>query len=311
MRIRLFAPGLLTFTMALFASGVLSRQVPEGLPVTPQLTLLLVPTARLLMFACGALAFGGALIGGLLGGGNRPLRIAALSAAAYALASAVVAILTLADVLAKDWWWAFDLPLMRSFLTQVDEGRYLATQVILGVLAAWVLSRARQPLDSVFATVVLGTAVVLPGFTGHSATAVSHWMASAVMVLHLLAINAWVGGVVVLALAPVSASIIGFRRVAGVALPMVLMSGLASVVARINDWASLPHDRYTVVLLLKIAVTCAVIWFGARARHRVGDTLAAAGTDTVPAVRRMLTFEGSLMLVVLGLAVVLARMPNP
>jgi putative copper resistance protein D len=309
MRIRLFAPGLLTFTLALFASGVLTRQVPEGLPVTPQLTLLLVPTARLLMFAFGALAFGGALIGGLLGGGNRPLRIAALSAAAYALTSAVVAILTLADVLARDWWWAFDPSLMRSFLTQVDEGRYLATQVILGALAAWVLSRARQPLDSVFATVALGTAVVLPGFTGHSAAAVSHWMASTVMVFHLLAISAWVGGVVVLALAPLPASIVAFGRIAGVALPVVLMSGVASVVARINDWASLPHDRYALVLLLKIAVTCAVIWFGARVRHRAADTL--AGSDTAPAVRRVLAFEGSLMFVVLGLAVVLARMPNP
>lgn len=313
MRIRLLVPGLLTFIVALVASGVLSSNVAEGLPVTPQLTLLLVPMARLLMFTTGALAFGGALVGGLLGGGNRALRIASLAAALYAIATTAVAILTLADVLARDWWWAFDAQMLRSFLTQIDEGRYLAAQTIMGAVAAWVLSRARTPVDSAFATVALGIAVALPAFTGHSAAAVSHWIASTTMVVHLLAMNAWLGGVVLLLLVPSQTSILGFERVASVALPAILLSGVASVVARVNDWASVPHDRYTLVLLIKIAVTGAVVWFGAKTRRQIADTLAAtpSGKGVISATRRTLVLEGSLMGVALALAVILARMPNP
>lgn len=313
MRIRLLAPGIVTFAVALVASGVLSRHVPEGLPVTPALTLLLVPVARLLMFGAGALALGGTLIGGFLGGGSKALRIASYAAALYALATAAVALLTLADVLARDWWWAFDARMLRSFLTQIDEGRYLTAQVIIGVVAAWVLSRAKAPLDSAFAAIALGIAVTLPAFSGHSATAVSHWIASATMVVHLLAMSAWIGGVAVLLLVPTQASVLGFGKIAAVALPAVLLSGVASVVARINDWASVLHDRYTIVLLIKIAVTGAVIWCAAKTRHRLADTLAAtpSGKGVISAVRRTLAIEGSLMFVALGLAVVLARMPNP
>jgi len=310
---RLLAPGLVTFIVTLVASGVLSRQVPEGLPETPQLTLWLVPVCRLLVFASGALAFGGAIVGGPLGGGTKALRIASLSAALYAMASVCLAILTLADLLATDWWWAFDLRMLRSFLTQVDEGRYLTAQVLIGAVAAWVLSRAKQPLDSAFAAVALGITVVLPGFTGHSATALPHWIASATMVVHLLAMNAWVGGIAMLLLVPSPVSIRGFGAIASVALPAILLSGIASVVARINDWASLLHDRYTVVLLLKIAVTGAVVWFAAKTRRRIADTLVVtpSGKGVVSASRRTLAIEGSLMFVALGLAVVLARMPNP
>lgn len=313
MRIRLLAPGVITFAVALVASGVLTRPVAEGLPVTPQLTLLLLPIARLLMFAAGALAFGGALLGALLGGGNRALRIASYSAALYALATAAVALLTLADVLARDWWWAFDARMLRSFLTQIDEGRYLAAQAVIGALAAWVLSRTRAPLVATLAVVALGIAVTLPAFTGHSATAVSHWIASATMVLHLLAMNAWLGGVGILLLVPTQTAMLGFRRVAAVALPTVLLSGVASVVARINDWASVLHDRYTLVLLLKIAVTGAVVWFAAKTRRRIADTLVVtpSGKGVASAAHRTLAIEGSLMGVVLALAVILARMPNP
>ena len=310
---RLFVPGLVVFALGLLGSGVLTRQVPEGLPVTPQLTLTIVPIVRLLMFSSGALAFSGALLSGAFGGSRKMLRLASISSAVFSIASLAVICLTLADALATDWWLGLEPQMLRSFVTQIDEGRYLAMQVLIGAIAAWVLSRARQPLDAVFATVALGVAVVLPGFTGHSASALPHWIASATMVLHLLAMSAWVGGVAVLVMVPESAPLLGFGRIASVALPAVLVSGLASVIARVNDWASLLHDRYTVVLMLKIAVTGAVVWFAAKTRARVAAARAAhpSGKDVATFVRQTIIIEGSLMFVVLGIAIILARMPNP
>ena len=314
MRIRqLLAPGLVTFAIALLASGVLHRQVPEGLPVTPELTLVLVPVTRLFMFTTGAVAFGGALVVAAIGGDAALLRVAARAAGLYAFGSASVALLALADVLARQWWGALDLPILRSFLTQIDEGRYLVLQTAIGAFAAWLLSKAQHALDVVFAAVALALAVALPAFTGHSAAAVPHWLASATMLVHLPAMSAWLGGVGVLLLAPTRAAVLGFGRLASVALPAVLISGVASAVTRINDWASLPHDPYTLVLLIKVLGTAGVVWFAAQNRRTIADLLTrdSSGRGVEAAIRRTLAIEGSLMFVVLGFAVVLARMPNP
>ena len=310
---RLLLPGLAAFAVALVASGVLHREVPEGLPVTPSLTLLMVPIARLAMFALGALAFGSALVITTLGGSREVRRIGVLGSAGYALVTALVLVLTLADALARDWWSAIDLRMLRSFATQIDEGRYLTAQILIGAVACWVLSRGKQLLDFAFAAIALGIAITLPAFSGHSAAALPHWVASATMVVHLLALSAWIGGVAILLLVPSDQSISGFSRIASIALPAVLVSGVASVVARINDWASVLHDSYTLVLLVKIAATGAVIWFAAQTRQRLRDSLAAtsSGKGVAAAVRRTLAVEGALMFVVLGLGVVLARMANP
>lgn len=310
---RLVSPGLLTFLLALVASGVLVQHLPPGLPATPLPTLLLVPAARLCMFCSGSLALGGAILGGLLDAGPRVVRMASRSALLYAAASAIVAVATLADVLATAWWQALDPQMLRSFLTQIDEGRYLVAQIVLGVAGARLLRRGRQPFEGVLAVLALGVAVVLPAFTGHSAAALPHWIASATMVVHLFAISAWIGGVAALVLAPAIPTIVGFGRVAGIALPAVLASGVLSVIARVNDWAMLLHDRYAAVLALKIAVTAAVMWFAVATRQRVGTGASTddGGVDVATAARRTLNLEASLMFVVLGLAVVLARMPNP
>jgi putative copper export protein len=310
---RLVAPGILTFVVALFASGVLSRPVIVGLPVTPQLTLILVPVARFLMYATGALAFGGALICGAFGGGGKAIRVASVASINFSIASAAVIVLTLADALATNWWLAFKPQMFRSFVTQIDEGRYLLLQVFLGAVAAWVLNRARVQLEAMFATIALGLAVVLPAFTGHSAAALPHWMASLTMLVHLLAMNAWMGGVLLLVLVPEQKPLLGFGRVASVALAAILLSGIASVIVRVNDWETFFHDRYSLVLLAKIAVTGAVVWFAAKTHSKVeaSRSLNASGGDIISAVRQTIAIEGSLMVAVLGLAVVLARMANP
>lgn len=307
---RLLGPGLLVFALLLAVTGVLHPQTYAGLPSVPLGTLTLVPALRLFVFLSGAMALGGAALG-VLGAGADVLRLAGRCALIYALASALLIVATLADVMAVQWWDALNSTMLKSFLTQIDEGRYLTSQVVIGLLAGVVLLRAAGSLDVMFSASALAISVVLPAFTGHSAVAVAHWLASATMVVHLLAMSLWVGGVLVLLLRPQVNAVLRFAALVNVAVPALLLSGAASVIVRVNDWASLPHDPYALVLALKLTLTAAVLWLGVRTRRAIARSLAATSTDVVAAVRRSITLAGALMVAVLGVAVVLARMPNP
>ncbi len=305
--VRIAAPTVVAFALALVWSGVLAVRSLDGLPVSPFATLVLVPVLRLVMFMSGAVALGGTIVGTLLDTVDAARRIAQRSAVVFAAASAMLAVATLADVLATEWWNALDSRMLLSFLTQIDEGRYLVLQVILGGAAAVLLGRVAHRTDAAFVAVLLAIAVALPGFTGHSAAQTTHWFASLTIIVHLLAMSVWGGGVVALLASRAFHLARLFSPIALAAYTLLMLSGIASLGARVGDWNALLHDRYLVVLLGKVLVYLAigVIAYRMRAHMFVPDTPPAS------LVRRMLAVDVALMGVALAFAVTLARMPNP
>ena len=308
---RVTAPALLAFAVALVASGVLSVRSPDALSTSPLLTLILVPVARAVMFVSGSVAVGGALIGGVLSQDERALRIGGRSALVFAAASAVVALTTLADVLAAQVWQAFDGTMLFSFLTQIDEGRYLMLQVVLACTAALIMARVSHPIDAAFGLGTMLVAVVLPGFTGHSSAALSHWIVSATMLLHLAAMNLWMGGVIVLLAAYNARALVRFSNVAIMAYVVLILSGVANLVARIGNWNFFWHSSYLVVLALKVLLTLALGAFAATKLRRTTALVVEGGDEVATVMRRALGLETGLMLTALAFGVVLARMANP
>lgn len=305
--VRLAAPALVALAIALTWSGVLATRSLDGLPVSPFATLVLIPALRLAMFASGAVALGGTIIGTLLDTVDAARRIAIRSSIVFAVASALLAVATLADILATQWWGGLNGRMLLSFLTQIDEGRYLMLQVILGAVAAFLLTRVQHRTDAAFTAILLATAVSLPGFTGHSAAQTTHWFASLTMIVHLLAMNVWVGGVVAMLASRAFHLARLFSPIALSAYALLLLSGIASLGARIGDWSALLHDRYLVVLAVKVAVYALI---GVLA-YRMRAHMFAPETPPASVMRRMLGIEVALMGVALAFAVTLARMPNP
>ncbi len=309
--LRISAPALLTFAIALIASGVLSARTLDALPSSPLLTLILVPVVRAAMFISGAIAVGGALIGGVLGEDDAARAIGRRSSLVFAASSALLLVVNLADVLAVQWWQAFDGTMLLSFMTQIDEGRYLMMQVVLGCTVALILSGLHHRIDGAIAFALITVATLLPGFTGHSTAALSHWIASTTMIFHLTAMNIWVGGVIVLMVAYDAPALVRFTPIALSSYVVLLLSGVASLVARIADWNTMWHSKYVVVLGLKVFVA---LLLGAIAAIRLRPAAAKAleGGDAVAtAIRRTLVIEAALMLVAIGFGVTLARMANP
>lgn len=302
-------PSAVVLLLAMLVSGVLTPPRYPGLPETPLLTLFLTPIGRAALFMSGTFGVGLMLVGGLLTREPTMLRLASRASAAFSLSAAIMIVLTLANIMAVQPWQALDTTIMTSFLTQIDEGRYLMLQVLLGIVAAWVISRAQHRVEVVFSMVALGIAVLLPAFTGHSASSVSHWIASATMVLHLGGMMVWVGGV--MALVPMRHDpvvITGFSSIAIAAYALLVVSGAASLYTRVVSWSDFLHDRYMWFVVAKVALAAVLGFIGYRNLRTVKAKFAG---DAPELFRRTLAVEGALMLVVIALAVTLARMANP
>lgn len=307
--VKIGLPAGLVLLLGMAISGVLTPPHYPGLPETPFLTLFLTPIGRAALFASGTFGVGLILVGGLLSRQEFMLRLASRAAIVFSATAAVMIVLTLANIMAVQPWEAFDPTIATSFLTQIDEGRYLLLQVFLGIVAAWVVARAQHGIEIVFALLSLGAAVLLPAFTGHSASSVSHWIASATMLLHLGAMMIWVGGVLGLILMRHDADVITrFSAIALAAYALLVVSGAASLFARVASWSDFVQDKYMWFVIAKIVLAAVLGYIGYRNLQIVKAKFAG---DAAALLARTLGIEAALMLVVIALAVTLARMANP
>lgn len=295
---------LVTLVLAVPISGILSPPSYDGLPTTPVSTLALLPLAKLAMFLIAAIGLGVAAIPGLLLDDLDHARAAARWAYGFSVASLCVLLLTLSDILAVSLWEVTDLEFVTSFITQIDEGRYLMLQVLLGIVAGWVLQQSRNRAELGFAIVTLSIAGVLPAFTGHSTANIEHWVVSSVMIVHLASMLIWIGGVIgILSLGTPQAALARFNRLALFAYVTVVLSGVGSTLSRVSSWTDFWGDRYAFVLGAKVLVVLGIGVLGYRLRVAIPH-----GNGSV---NRIVGVEASLLLTVLALAVTLERMANP
>lgn len=295
---------LVVLVLAVPLSGILTPPSYDGLPTTPVSTLALLPLTKFAMFVVAAIGLGVAAIPGLLLDDLDHARAGARWAYGFSVASMCVLLLTLSDILAVSLWEITDLDFVISFITQIDEGRYLMLQVLLGIVAGWVFQQSRTRAELTFAIITLSIAGVLPAFTGHSAANIEHWVVSSIMIVHLASMLIWVGGVIgILSLGAPRDALARFNRLALFAYVTIVVSGVGSTVSRVASWTDFWSDRYAIVLGAKILIVLAIGVLGYRLR--------AAIADDNGRIHRIIGIEASLLLTVVALAVTLERMANP
>ena len=295
---------LVTLVLAVPLSGILSPPSYDGLPTTPVTTLALLPLTKFAMFLIAAVGLGLAAIPGLLLADLERAQAAARWAYGFSVASLAVLLLTLSDILAVSLWEVTDLEFVVSFITQIDEGRYLMLQVLLGIIAGWALQQSRTQLELTFGIVSLAIAGVLPAFTGHSTANIEHWVVSSIMIVHLASMLIWVGGVIgLVAVGTPTAAVTRFNRLALFAYVTIVLSGVGSTFSRVASWTDFWGDRSALVLGVKVLLVLAIGVLGYRLRAAI-----AVGHGRI---QRILGIEASLLLTVIALAVTLERMANP
>jgi copper transport protein len=196
-------------------------------------------------------------------------------------------------------------------LLATGVGRVELVRTALAVLAAWALLLARRPrLALAFAVATL----LVSGAAGHSAAIHPEWAVPA-RALHLVAVSAWLGGLLwLIVLERRSAAVVAreAQRVSSTALAAVIAVALSGVVQTrlfLPVWADLVRSTYGAITLAKVAGLGVLVLFGAHHRYRVLPRLAEVGAPEELA--RSLRKEVAVMSVVILLGGLLAYVAPP
>ena len=160
--------------------------------------------------------------------------------------------------------------------------------------------------------VPLAALAVLPALGGHASVQSPVALLFPANVLHVLAMAAWLGGIAVLVLALRSATarlepgdrsrllaaVVGrFSALAGVAIAVLLFSGIVQGVVEVRTLTNLVDTAFGRAVLVKIALFLGIVALGAINRRRLLPALARAARDGAPpgasgaALRRTLRAE--------------------
>ncbi len=195
-------------------------------------------------------------------------------AAVWLVTSAFQIILTLANILGTSLGSALDPTTLKSFVSQIDLGRFLAFQTFLAAIVFIALFFIRGALP---ATVLLGIsllALVSPVFQSHSASSGSHSLAIGSLVIHVVALSLWVGGIFAIVLLEEADRRIALPRFSKLALwaaIAVVISGIANAWARLN-FASAWSSSYARIIIAKVILTVLLLIIGFRNRKSLAQS---------------------------------------
>ena len=203
-----------------------------------------------------------------------------------------------------------------SQLLQSSTGHKLSTQAAaVGLTWLAVVWASLRPGRASLAGVGAGASVAMltRALSGHAEASSVPWFAVGVQWAHLVAVGAWVGGLVWLLLAlgrgdPGRGRGLArrFSRVAAVTLAVVAVTGALRALDEVGAWSRLVDTSFGVALLVKIGLFAALVAVGARSRFR---HLPKAGTAHAGGLRRTVRAEVVIGAAVLGAAAVLTGLP--
>ena len=200
--------------------------------------------------------------------------IGRLLAGVWFLTSAFHIILTLANILGTSLGSALEPTTLSSFVRQIDLGRFLAFQTLLAGVVFICLGFIRRVLP---ATILLGIsllALVAPVFQSHSAASGSHSLAIGSLVVHVIALSLWVGGVFALVLLKDVDRTVALPRFSQLALwaaIAVVASGLINAWTRLN-FASAWSSSYARIVIAKSLLTLVLLFIGFRNRKALAKS---------------------------------------
>ena len=183
------------------------------------------------------------------------------------------------------------------------------------VLLAWILDRPRLLRPAFVIGIGFATGLSLSGHQGVEPN--STFLTEFADWLHLVAAILWVGGLVALGtcvwpLAPElrRSAFLGFSRIATLLVAVLVLAGTYLSVVRLTRTSQLWSTTYGQALLVKIAIVCVALAWGA-VHHFVVRPRLERGGDAPRGVRRSLIGESTVAIIVLLLAAVLVNARPP
>ena len=184
---------------------------------------------------------------------------------------------------------SFDLTVIRSYLAQTSIGKSYLVQMI--GIAIVLLIPLKKVISTYVALLISLVAITAPVFQSHGSTSGYHGLAIGALVVHVIALSFWVGGLFGLTQLSKANKLIALPRFSEIALwsaIAVVLTGAATAWTRLDSiqaWQS----KYGAVTLLKIFFAITLIGFGALHRRWIIKS-------DYPSVFRLVTAEIGIMI---------------
>ncbi len=202
---------------------------------------------------------------GKLSGAALVLRnYAAITSTLWAIGQGLNILTTLANILGTDLVGALDPTSLRSFISQIALGKYMFIQLCLALLVSVIVLRAKTVATANALLLISIVAMVAPVFESHSASSGSHALAIGSLVVHVVALSFWVGGLIAITVLSAADRAIALPRFSALALWSVIAvvaSGSANAWARLNFQAAW-SSNYARLVILKVVLAAILIYFG-------------------------------------------------
>ena len=274
------------------------------------------PFAKLVMNFAMATTVGSLVLSAFAGNleeRSKLSRVASFAAALWAGAAAVNFVMTYLSVSGS----------AISYGPAFSDGLWLfATQIELGTLLIWNLGFAfllslstlafnGRRMNAVNAAIAIAGLYPLAA-SGHASSDAGHALAVNSLLMHLVGISIWVGGLIALYAVfkgdneRTAVLVSRYSTLAFVAFIMVAVSGVTSGIIRLYEPADL-FSSYGLLLMLKAALLVVLGLFGAR--HRLG--LVKKLAERSVSFWRLAIFELGVMGLAVGMGTALARTQTP
>ena len=162
---------------------------------------------------------------------------------------------------------SFDLTVIRSYLTQTSVGKSYLIQ-LLGVLIV-LLIPLKKVLSTYISLIIALIAITAPIFQSHGTSSSHHGLAIGALVIHVIALSFWVGGLFGLTQLSKAQKLIALPRFSELALwsaITVVITGAATAWTRLDSISSW-QSKYGAITILKIFLALTLIGFGALHRR--------------------------------------------
>ena len=235
--------------------------------------------------------------------------LAAATSLVWVLGQGLNILTTLANILGTSLTGALDGNSLRSFVSQIDLGKYMFTQLCLALIVCLLVARVRTVAATNALLLLSLVAVIAPIFASHSASSGSHALAIGSLIVHVVALTFWVGGLIAITVLSAEDRAVALPRFSALALWSVIAvvaSGSANAWARLN-FQSAWGSNYARLVILKIIITAVLIYFGYLNRKQ----LSGKWQITVKNLGRLLIVEVSIMIVAVLVGSRLSNMQPP
>jgi putative copper resistance protein D len=315
--------GLLGLVVALVVGGDRPRVATDGLPEASLAVQWGLPVVRTLVDLLAAATVGLLLAAAVLVPSPKDLlslaparaaRLASWLAWAWAVAALVVLVLSYAETFATGLAASLDATALLSFVGQSEQGAAWLVSASFAAFAGVVAREADRPLGAWSALLLALAAALPPAVTGHAATAGNHDLATSSLVVHVVSVLLWVGGLIGLVWYARS----GGRHLAGAAhrysglalwaFVGVGVSGTVNALIRLGGLENLFTTAYGAVVLLKVVAFVVLGVVGWAHRRR---TLPQLDAGAPRAFTRLAAVEACIMAATVGIAVGLAGLTPP